>query len=100
MGKRASQYTMIEEFAAVRRRQWIATGIVIPVLLGAMFLVERDRKTPGGRVPVGYAVAGVVLVVGLLAFSLWNWRCPSCRAYLGRGLSPRFCRHCGQQLRE
>lgn len=42
--------------------------------------------------------AFVVLVISALAFSLWNWRCPACNRYLGKGARPRFCAKCGAPL--
>ena len=100
MERKPSLHTMIEEFAVIRRRQWTATLLVVPLVVAAFLFTERDEEGRRGRIPTGFAIGAAALVVGVLAFSLWNWRCPACRRSLGRGMSPRFCRHCEQQLRE
>jgi len=45
---------------------------------------------------------GAVLLIGLplLGFTFWNWRCPACNGYLGKGTSHRFCPKCGVQLKD
>jgi hypothetical protein len=42
----------------------------------------------------------VVVLVGAMAFSVFNWRCPACRMGLGKGFNPTHCRTCGIELRE
>jgi hypothetical protein len=39
-------------------------------------------------------------ILAAVGFSLWNWRCPACRGYLGRTFNPKFCQKCGVQLHE
>lgn len=86
-------------FAARRRRQIILVVPLVAIILGFALLAD-DRK--GGMVlgmPV--AVAGpafVVLVGAAVVFSFWNWRCPACAKYLGKGLGPHFCPKCGVAL--
>jgi len=86
------------EFARRRKRQFLVT---IPLAAGVVLLrVFRDKEAglifgfPASTV-MGVAF-GVVLAV--VAFSLWNWRCPACNKYLGKGMSPDFCRKCGIPL--
>ena len=35
-----------------------------------------------------------IILVGFL-LTVLNWRCPECKAYLGREFRPRNCRTCG-----
>jgi hypothetical protein len=42
--------------------------------------------------------ASLLIVFACALFSLVNWRCPACGAYLGKRFSPRFCASCGARL--
>lgn len=41
----------------------------------------------------------IVIALAVLAFSVWNWRCPSCNGYLGKTINPKECPKCGTELR-
>jgi hypothetical protein len=88
-----------EEFAKRRRRQFV---VAIPAV--AVFVVLASAERGGGKTLLGPAAVvvpmAIALIVGILAFSLTNWRCPACRKYLGKAISPRFCTSCGVQLQE
>ena len=88
-----------DEFAKRRRRQLLA---VIPFLAIIVLRValDRDAETSFFGLPNGVVIGGaLVIVLGVVAFSLWNWRCPACSKYLGKGISPSFCSKCGVPLR-
>ena len=84
------------EFAKRRRRQLLA---VIPIL--AIFVLrivlgeKKPEAAPFGLTPEILVGAALVVVLGVIAFSLWNWRCPACNKYLGKGIGPAFCAKCG-----
>ena len=42
-------------------------------------------------------VIGILLMLGGCVFRVVFYRCPSCGAYLGRGL-PEYCPHCGAKI--
>ena len=44
------------------------------------------------------AAGSFVVILGVVLFSLKNWRCPACNAYLGKGMAPSFCSKCGIPL--
>lgn len=89
---------VVATFRKRRTRQRVA---VVPALLavGALVFAGGDGSSkelsPQQAVLVGSAFAAII---GVLIFSFFNWRCPSCKSYLGKGLSPRFCAKCGAQL--
>lgn len=88
-----------EEFARRRMRQII---LVIPVLIGmaTMFWLEKNPEASiAGLDATVLAISFFILVVGAIAFSLYNWRCPSCSGYLGKAINPKFCSKCGFNLR-
>jgi hypothetical protein len=86
------------ELARRRKRQLLVT---IPLVIGVVLLrVFRDKEA--GLI-FGFPTSTVMtvafaVVMAVVAFSLWNWRCPACNKYLGKGISPDFCRKCGIPL--
>jgi protein-S-isoprenylcysteine O-methyltransferase Ste14 len=90
------------EFAKRRKRQLLATIPIVAVFVVAMVLRGGGDVSFLG-IPASVVARGVVggmfaLVLGSIAFSLWNWRCPGCNRYLGKGISPSFCSKCGVPL--
>ena len=88
---------IIEGFRKRKKKQLIITAPLILAIVG-MVLV-RDMEGALAGIPVS-AISGVCtgLVFAGILFSVFNWRCPACNAYLGKGISPKFCRRCGAQL--
>ena len=88
------------EFARRRKRQLLVSlPLAAVVILFAIF--SRTAEAPPLGLPpavLRIAVFVFVLVLGAIAFSLWNWRCPACNKYLGKGVSPSFCPKCGVPL--
>lgn len=94
------EWDVIEEFSRRRIRQFAVT-IPLALLLGAGFIAMKSGSRRGGtQWSTPLAVAFALVALGLVAFSLWNWRCPKCRRYLGRGWAPRYCPGCGVQLQQ
>ena len=100
------QYTdsQLREFRDDFARRWrLQLLIVIPfIVLVVLFALIKGLSPQDGPRTLNDAYVIVVLVaaVGTAVFTLYNWRCPACRRYLGRAWNPRFCRHCGIQLRD
>ena len=84
------------EFAGRRRRQFVVTVPLMVVTLVSAILAT-DAEAHEGRVAA--AVVFVITLVSLVAFSLVNWRCPSCRVYLHKVTNPKFCPNCGVAFR-
>lgn len=86
------------EFAEKRRRQIMLAIPLVPIAL--LFVLSDDRHgTPLIHLPSAVIILGFIVIVGALAFSFKNWRCPGCGKYLGRTLGPRHCPKCGIALR-
>ena len=77
-------------YASRRTRQIVVSVALIALLVPVAISSERVKGLTGLL---------FVLVLMAVAFSLKNWRCPACNAYLGRCFNPRFCQKCGVQLR-
>src|SRR5688572_26933144 len=87
-----------QEFARRRTRQLL---IVIPVL-AAIFAMRSAGDSGEGMfgMPSSVVIAiGFAMVIGALVFTIYNWRCPACSKYLGRGINPSFCSKCGFKLK-
>ena len=86
------------EFAARRRNQiLVSIPLIGIVILMALFGESRDQVILGMPVTV-WGPTFVILILGGIGFSLYNWRCPACNKYLGRAISPKFCAKCGAEL--
>ena len=84
------------QFGAKRQRQIV---LIVPMVAAIGVLVfSEGKESVMGISGSTVGVIGLVLFVFGLAFSLLNWRCPSCDKYLGKGLSPKFCPKCGVEL--
>ncbi len=84
-----------KQFSRKKRSQFL---VAVPVIVVIVLLNLWGKQAALG-IPV--AVVGpvaFVLVLGALAFSLFNWRCPACNKYLGKAISPKFCSNCGVEL--
>lgn len=70
-------------FAARRRRQTVLSVLLFLFALVAVFLwMGGQAGNPG--IPRSVVLpAAIALVGGTVAFSLYNWRCPACKGYLG-----------------
>src|SRR5262245_31295143 len=88
------------EFARRRKRQLLVSlPLAAFVILFAVFSRTFEEAPPLGLPPVALGAAVFAIVLGAIAFSLWNWRCPACNKYLGKGISPSFCPKFGVPLR-
>jgi hypothetical protein len=87
-----------QEFATRRKRQiLLVVPIVAAMLAFALFQDEAAQTVMGIPMSVMGPVFAV-LIVGAIGYSFVNWRCPACRAYLGKRLGPQFCARCGVAL--
>ena len=82
-----------DEFRSKRRRQWIA---IAALMLVAVFVFPLLGKVP--RDDPSASLIALLLLAGFVAFRVMDWRCPRCRAPLGRRWSYRYCARCGVEL--
>lgn len=86
------------DFASRRRRQFLFSAPLTGALAAIAVLAEKKSALFVGYPSAMWATAGMVLVVGAVAFSLRNWRCPACGASPGTTINPRACGRCGVPL--
>jgi rubrerythrin len=95
--EKEAEPVVMEEFKKRRTRQLIA---VIPILLAAATIAMTDESTGLLGVPSNIIIpVAIVVLLAVVAFSMFNWRCPACQSYLGKGYNPQFCPKCGKKLR-
>ena len=92
-----SNVEIIEEFKKKRIRQIMAVGPIILAFI-ALLSVEGNPTAIFGLPPNTVLTISFALIISVLIFSLFNWRCPSCNKYLGKAINPKFCAKCGVQL--
>jgi len=92
--------TFKADFAARRRRQLLATAPAVAGVVALAVLGEGAGTALLGLPPAIWQPLGAVAILGVVGFSLRNWRCPACNRYLGRSFNPRFCIKCGVALRD
>jgi hypothetical protein len=82
---------------SVRRTRRLLVGIPALIALFVMITLQRDDVMIYFGIPhVAWRVAIAVVLVGLILFNLWNWRCPACDSLLRiRSFYPEHCDHCG-----
>ncbi len=88
----------IQEFGRRRKRQLTVTLPVMVVVVLASLDLEGEAHYFHFLSLEMLTGLTILLVLGILLFSLKNWRCPACNKYLGKGWNPRYCPHCGIQL--
>lgn len=85
------------QFSARRRNQIV---LAIPVIALVLLLaLSKGRESVLGMPMSVFGPIAFVLVLGGLAFSLYNWRCPACNKYIGKAMNPRFCAKCGVEFK-
>jgi len=89
---------IISEFKKRRTRQIIA---IIPAIIAFLGLVSVEDNPAGifGIQPNTIIGISIALILSVLIFSWFNWRCPSCNKYLGKAWNQKFCSKCGTQLK-
>jgi rubrerythrin len=75
----------------------IAIPIFIIILIFLFIKDNRDFTAFGVSFAELLYIFAVIIMV-LIIFSLFNWRCPACGRYLGRAVNPKFCSRCGAKL--
>ncbi len=95
--KKKDSKDIMKDFEVRKSRQLIAIVLTIFIVLLCGVLYKR---------PVLYAHfpkeglfgAQIVAIVAFASFSALNWRCPSCRKYLGGDVHRQTCKKCGVRL--
>lgn len=82
----------------LRLRLQILAIVVILLLLLFLALLYKCPAFFGEFSKNTISAAQIVLIAAFIGFSAFNWRCPSCKKYLGTNISRRVCKQCGTRL--
>jgi hypothetical protein len=89
---------ILHAFRALQSRQYLAIGLTLVLLLLLILLYSRSDLF--GTISKNIIFGGQLIVIAVfIIFSAMNWRCPSCRKYLGSDIGRRICKHCRARLR-
>jgi len=97
MQKRANKQIM-QDFGLRLSRQFLAIAATLFLLLFLVLLYKRPDLFGEFSKNTIFA-AQIMLIVAFIGFSAFNWRCPSCKKYLGTNINRRICKQCGTRLR-
>jgi hypothetical protein len=89
---------IIREFRLRQSRQFLAIGITM-LLLIVLTLFYKRPDFFGSFSKYTIFAAQLILIAAFIAFSVFNWRCPSCKKYLGNDIARQSCRQCKTRLR-
>ena len=98
------QYTEIQkqefarEFARRRKIQLILMAPMAVLAFSFVFLADQTKDGQTAETAAIFMPMAIAAIIGVVLYSLKNWRCPACNSYLGRSISPRFCPSCGAPL--
>ena len=90
---------IIHEFRLRQGRQFLAIAVTLLLLIFLTLIYKRpDLFGEFSREII--SITQIVLIAAFIGFSVFNWRCPSCKKYLGRDINRRICKKCGSRLCE
>ncbi len=96
--KKEDKQVVQQRFATIRKRQILAISISL-ILILIIAAVSKRPDLFGAVSKKDLLILMVLVILGFVNFSAYNWRCPSCKQYLGSDLGREICRKCGSKLR-
>jgi hypothetical protein len=88
---------IIQEFRLRQNRQFFAISITLLFLIFLTLLYKRPDLF-GEFSKELISITQIVFIAAFIGFSVFNWRCPSCKKYLGHNIGRQRCKKCGTRL--
>jgi hypothetical protein len=88
---------IIHEFRLRQGRQFLAISVTLLLVIFLTLLYKRPDLF-GEFSKETVSITQIVLIAAFIGFSAFNWRCPSCKKYLGNNICRQRCRQCGTRL--
>ncbi|MDH5768052.1 MAG: hypothetical protein OEZ31_03730 [Nitrospirota bacterium] len=98
MKQKRDNEQVMRNFGVRQARQFLAIAVML-VLLLFLVLLYKHPDLIGEFSKNTIFAAQIVLIAVFIGFSAFNWRCPSCKKYLGTDSNRRICKKCGTRLR-
>lgn len=89
---------MKREFWLRQGRQFLAIAVALFFVILMAVLYKRN-DLPGEFSKNTLVAAQIVVISVFIGYTAYNWRCPSCKKFLGTDINRRSCRHCTTRLR-
>ena len=99
MKQKKDNKQILQDFRVCLNLQYLAISITLFLLI-LLVLLYRRPDIFGDFSKNAIVLTQILLVGAFVAFSAHNWRCPSCKKYLGSNIHRTACRHCGARLRK
>lgn len=104
MAQQQRNEQVIQEFKRRRTRQWIVSILTIGLLAPIVAITTKHPEVMRGAsfrgIPsIVLALIQLTALLGVVGFTSYNWRCPSCNKLL-RQHHTNLCARCGVPLRE
>ncbi len=93
-----TQEEIAEKYATIKRNQYL---LLIPFVIVMILLFSGSDNSDFNFLGMSSTILdplAVFAVIGMIIFSFYNWRCPVCRGYLGKGGGKKFCPRCGAKF--
>ncbi len=88
---------IIHEFRIRQGRQYLAISVTLLLVILLTVIYKRpDLFGEFSREII--SITQITLIAVFIGFSSFNWRCPSCKKYLGNNIGRQRCRRCGTRL--
>ena len=96
--QRRDDKQILRDFRLRQSRQILAVAIALFLVLLLAVLYKRPDRFGEFSKDILLAMQ-LMLISAFIGFTAINWRCPSCKKYLGRDINRRVCKKCGTRLR-
>jgi hypothetical protein len=88
---------IVEDFILRRDRQVLAIAAAL-LLIVLLAVIHRSNLFGGLSKDTIFGIQ-VMVIAAFIGFTSANWRCPSCKKYLGTDINKHGCRKCGARFR-
>jgi hypothetical protein len=97
MTQKRDHNQIMQNFRIRKGRQFLA--IAAALLLIIFLALLHNRPDLFGQMPKNAILAmQLTVIAAFIGFSSFNWRCPSCKKYLGPDINRHICGKCGARL--
>jgi hypothetical protein len=87
----------IHDFRLRRSRQILAIAVSLSLVF-SLALLHRTGFLEFISKDTVFAFQ-ILIIASFIGFSSANWRCPSCKGFLGQNIDKNFCRKCRTRLK-